>query len=127
MFLIGFLFVSPVGFAAGSTAMGRAHIWITRGRRLLPLWGVLSLGIGDAAGAIVVTWFGKTQWQPRSPNPKTLQGSAAMWISLMVSCLVLEYAVSNDDLLMEEKAQYCPLSTVFGMKTVQFYIDFSIN
>ena len=55
---------------------------------LLPLWGVISLGIGDAMGAIVGVLYGNTKWSPS--NPRTLEGSLAMWLSMMATYLLLE-------------------------------------
>eukprot|EP00797_Seminavis_robusta_P024354 Sro408_g136960.2 (367) ;mRNA; r:34497-35597 len=51
---------------------------------LLQLWGILSLGIGDSMGAIVGVLKGRTRWSQH--NSRTIEGSLAMWISLMVSC-----------------------------------------
>jgi dolichol kinase len=53
-------------------------------RVLLQLWGVLSLGIGDAMGAIVGVLFGRTCWS--RDNSRTLEGSMSMWVSLLLSC-----------------------------------------
>jgi dolichol kinase len=47
---------------------------------LLPQWGVLCLGVGDAMGAIVGKGFGRHQW---GKNRRTVEGSLAMWVSMM--------------------------------------------
>jgi dolichol kinase len=47
---------------------------------LLPQWGVLSLGVGDAVGAIVGKGFGRHWW---GKNQEMLEGSLAMWVSIM--------------------------------------------
>ena len=58
---------------------------------LLQLWGVLSLGIGDAMGAIVGVLYGRRKWSVQ--NARTLEGSMAMWTSLWVSCWFLVVCV----------------------------------
>jgi dolichol kinase len=47
---------------------------------LLSQWGVLCLGVGDAAGAVVGSFFGRHRW---GQNRRTIEGSFAMWISVM--------------------------------------------
>ncbi len=54
---------------------------------LLRLWGVISLGIGDALGAIVGTWYGLTLWG--GPTRRTVEGSIAMCIGMMLACSCL--------------------------------------
>jgi len=50
---------------------------------LLPLFGILVLGVGDSLGALVGTTCGRTQW----PNTtRTLEGSAAMWLGMTLCC-----------------------------------------
>ena len=46
---------------------------------LLPQWGILCLGIGDAAGAVIGSCYGKHHW---GQNRRTIEGSLAMWISV---------------------------------------------
>lgn len=48
---------------------------------LLSQWGILCLGIGDAAGAVIGSWYGKHQW---GKNRRTLEGSLAMWASMNI-------------------------------------------
>jgi dolichol kinase len=48
---------------------------------LLAQWGVLCLGVGDAMGAVVGSKFGKHRW---GRNGRTLEGSLAMWTSMLV-------------------------------------------
>jgi len=48
---------------------------------LLSQWGILCLGIGDAAGAVIGSWYGKRQW---GQNRRTIEGSLAMWISVSI-------------------------------------------
>jgi len=51
---------------------------------LLPVIGVLALGIGDAFGAIVgTTKYGRTKWPL---NNRTLEGSASMFLSMLIFC-----------------------------------------
>lgn len=47
---------------------------------LLQQWGVLCLGVGDAMAAVFGKTFGQTRW---GTNNRTLEGSAAMWISMI--------------------------------------------
>lgn len=51
---------------------------------LLRLWGVISLGIGDALGAIIGTWYGRTRWG--GPTRRTVEGSTAMLIGMAWAC-----------------------------------------
>jgi len=47
---------------------------------LLQLWGILCLGVGDSFGAVIGSMFGKHRW---GRNRRTLEGSAAMWCSMV--------------------------------------------
>lgn len=60
--------------------------------KLLPLWGVVCLGVGDSMGAIVGSFVGKTRWH--TCTGRTLEGSLAVWMSMAVSCHLL---VGNDE------------------------------
>jgi len=53
---------------------------------LVQLWGVLSLGVGDAMGALVGKAIGKTYWNPYRQSGRTLEGSFAMWVSMSIIC-----------------------------------------
>lgn len=55
---------------------------------LLPLFGILVLGVGDSLGALVGTKFGKTKW-PFANVSRTLEGSAAMWMGMAACCVLL--------------------------------------
>jgi dolichol kinase len=46
------------------------------------LFGVLCIGIGDAMGAVVGKSIGKYTW---GTNQRTLEGSLAMWLSMMLA------------------------------------------
>lgn len=50
-------------------------------RILLLQWGILCLGIGDAAGAIIGSLYGSKYW---GRNKRTMEGSFAMWLSMMI-------------------------------------------
>jgi hypothetical protein len=50
---------------------------------LLPLWGVWTLGIGDAMGAMIGKHFGRWHW---GYNRRTVEGSLAMFASLCACC-----------------------------------------
>ena len=52
---------------------------------LLPLFGILVLGVGDSLAALVGTSLGETKWPSRSIT-RTLEGSAAMWMGMAVCC-----------------------------------------
>ena len=52
---------------------------------LLGLWGVWVLGIGDAMGAIIGRNYGRLKW---GFNHRTVEGSAAMMLSLCMTCIV---------------------------------------
>jgi dolichol kinase len=52
---------------------------------LLPLWGVWTLGVGDAMGAMIGKHFGRWHW---GYNRRTVEGSLAMFASLCACCYV---------------------------------------
>jgi len=56
----------------------------------LGLSGVLSLGVGDAMGAVVGTHFGQIAWGQR----RTVEGSLAMFVSMAIPCFVLLNRIS---------------------------------
>jgi dolichol kinase len=58
---------------------------------LLAQWGVLCLGVGDAMGAVVGKGVGRHQW---GKNGRTLEGSSAMWVSMVAVGLL---AVPSSD------------------------------
>lgn len=54
---------------------------------LTPFLGIICVGIGDAAGAIVGTFYGKHKWPD---SRRSIEGSAAMLISMsIVTCLLI--------------------------------------
>jgi dolichol kinase len=53
-----------------------------RESKLLQLWGVMVLGVGDSFGAILGKSFGRTKWG----GNRSLEGSFAMLVSLAVCC-----------------------------------------
>ena len=53
---------------------------------LLGEFGVVCVGIGDAMGAVVGTKWGKHKW---GKNQRTLEGSLAMWLSMVVATIVI--------------------------------------
>lgn len=68
---------------------------------LLQLWGVWVLGVGDAVGAVVGTKFGSRKWG--FDRRRTLEGSAAMWMSMMgVSIWTLIHS-DQGDMEMKQK------------------------
>jgi len=58
--------------------------------RLLPLVGVLALGVGDAAGALIGIFFGKTKWPG---TRRTVEGTIAMFLSMFI--FVFLFCVEN--------------------------------
>jgi dolichol kinase len=52
-------------------------------RLFLQLWGVLSLGVGDAMGAVVGKYIGLLAWG----QGRTIEGSMAMLLSMSIICL----------------------------------------
>jgi hypothetical protein len=58
---------------------------------LLAQRGVLCLGVGDAMGAVVGKGVGRHQW---GKNGRTLEGSSAMWVSMVAVGLL---AVPSSD------------------------------
>mmetsp|Transcript_22280 Transcript_22280/g.40141 ORF Transcript_22280/g.40141 Transcript_22280/m.40141 type:complete len:792 (+) Transcript_22280:558-2933(+) len=64
---------------------------------LLPVLGLLVLGIGDSAGAICGLKFGRHHWP--GDSSRTLEGSLCMFLSMMLSvflCTVLMASANND-------------------------------
>lgn len=54
---------------------------------LLPYFGLIVLGVGDAAGAIIGTLHGKTKWTRLSK--RSVEGSVGMFVSMLLSSLLL--------------------------------------
>ena len=55
--------------------------------KLLKLWGVAALGIGDSFGAIVGSSWGRTKWG--RGRKRSIEGSLAMFLSLGICCSFL--------------------------------------
>ena len=55
-------------------------------RTFLAHWGVLTLGVGDAMGALVGSLYGQTRWWGPLHQTRTLEGSAAMFVSMLLAC-----------------------------------------
>jgi len=53
---------------------------------LLGEFGVVCVGIGDAMGAVVGKRWGRHKW---GSNQRTLEGSLAMWLSMVVATIVI--------------------------------------
>ena len=77
-------------------------LWLTECVRLRPplrvlvsQWGVLSLGIGDAAGALVGRTMGRCEW---GHNKRTVEGSLAMLVSMTGASYWLLQSVAGVDL-----------------------------
>ncbi|KAF8525817.1 Fph type histidine kinase [Hysterangium stoloniferum] len=65
-------------------------LWLEGQSRILEFTGVLSLGIGDALASIVGKRIGHHRWSPGSP--KTLEGSVAYTLSVVLCAWVLRAA-----------------------------------
>jgi hypothetical protein len=81
--------VSHMGLIAGCAAplwisdciqLDNTHIKV---RLFLQLWGILSLGVGDAMGAVVGKYIGILAWG----QGRTIEGSIAMLLSMSSICL----------------------------------------
>jgi dolichol kinase len=65
---------------------------------LLPLWGVWTLGVGDAMGAVVGKNCGRVHW---GQQRRTVEGSVAMFICLYAVCFItLWYETDGRDQMM---------------------------
>lgn len=83
--------VSHMGLIVGCAAplwMSECVDWIngsnssSQAKLLLQLWGVLSLGVGDAMGAVIGTYFGRVHWGQN----RSIEGSTAMFLSMTALC-----------------------------------------
>jgi dolichol kinase len=63
-------------------------------RVVLPMWGVICLGVGDAMGALVGTTIGKTLWFGTCQR-RTMEGSIAMCLSMILSFYILTAGANN--------------------------------
>ena len=59
-----------------------------------PFIGIISLGIGDAFGAIIGTYFGKTRWPT---SRRTVEGSLAMLLTMITCRIVLGSMFNNNN------------------------------
>lgn len=66
--------------------------WMAAERdHLLSLWGVISVGVGDALGAIVGYRYGRLSWGHR----RTIEGSLAMGTGMAVACVLSGSPISE--------------------------------
>ena len=77
---------------------------------LLPFVGIISLGVGDAAGAIIGTLFGRTLWSKQSK--RTIEGSLGMFLSMVVSCILLGWYCNTFNTLTSQSLE---LQEYFGV------------
>ena len=73
---------------------------------LLLSWGVVVLGIGDAAGAMIGSLYGTHHW---GRNQRTLEGSLAMWLSIVGIALPL---------LISNPQNFCIIAAATTLTTV---------
>ena len=53
--------------------------------QLLPYWGIICVGIGDAMAAIVGSKFGENNWLEACPeNKRTIEGTFGGCISMLI-------------------------------------------
>jgi len=65
-------------------------LWLEGPWRIIELSGLLTLGIGDAMASIAGKRFGRLRWT--SLNPKTVEGTAAFFISVFACAVLLRSA-----------------------------------
>jgi dolichol kinase len=88
---------------------------------MIPFVGIIVLGVGDAAGAVVGSMVGKYKW-PHSR--KTMEGSVVMLVSMVISSISLQKLFYTQDcipwksILNETMFLYLPL-TVLEAVTLQ--------
>ncbi len=76
--------------------------------------GILVLGIGDSAAAVVGSIYGQWNWT-WAGNNRTVEGSVAMFVSLLIAFVLLnELTTSNTSVNCPELDHTCPL----GLLTV---------
>lgn len=80
---------------------------------LLPLWGVWVLGVGDALAAVVGRTWGRTRWNdvigsPTATHGRTLEGSLAMLVGLLVVMLISVSCLLPDPLDWRTVAVWLP-------------------
>jgi dolichol kinase len=61
-------------------------------RLVTSLWGVITLGIGDAMGAVIGTSCGRLRWG----HNRTVEGSLAMFLSMQYACSRLSVEIERD-------------------------------
>jgi dolichol kinase len=62
-------------------------------QRLLSLFGIISIGVGDAMGAVVGKSLGRHRW---GRNRRTIEGSVAMFLS-MILCGIIVLSWKSDE------------------------------
>ena len=73
---------------------------------LTALWGVLTLGVGDAMGAVVGTTVGRIRWG----YGRTVEGSLAMWLSMMFACYLILHLLAVSKEQAQELLPVCALA-----------------
>ena len=73
-------------YGSASTLMTKQDSNNDRTDSLVPFLGIIVLGIGDAAGALCGSMFGKIQWPT---SKRTVEGSIAMLSSMVVSDVLI--------------------------------------
>lgn len=69
--------------AAADTTFAASSSSNTVVLQLLPLWGVWTLGVGDAMGAVVGKNWGRVRW---GRQQRTVEGSVAMFVGMSTVC-----------------------------------------
>jgi dolichol kinase len=100
----------------------RSDIPSFQGSSIIPFLGIVSVGVGDSAGAIIGSFFGKTQWPT---SRRTVEGSFAMLVSMIACWLSFGWAFQFDEgnfnaesIYLDALSIYLPL-TILEAVTLQ--------
>ncbi len=75
--------------------------------------GILVLGIGDSVSALIGSTYGRWRWT-RSANHRTVEGSVAMFISLLMAFTLLqEFTTPNTAVNCPGSDSTCPLGSSY--------------
>ena len=62
--------------------------------KLLPFFGIVSIGVGDAIGAVIGSLFGKRSWPCSN---RTIEGSLAMLLSMYLALKLINWIDGSDN------------------------------
>jgi len=96
------------------------------GMPLLPFLGCLSVGIGDAAGAVIGINFGRHKWSRSSA--RSLEGSAAVFLSMLLCSALLQRMILNHSELGRDRGDVVPaLVTAVVVTAVEGVTSYNDN